>query len=121
MRLLLDTHVALWAITNDRHLFEAARSMIADRSNPIYVSVASLWEITIKHALRRADMPISGSQAFAYFRSSGYELLDITAQHAVGVEKLPSLACRPFRSADRGASDRGTAAVDDARCDRRAL
>jgi len=96
MRLLLDTHIALWAITDDRRLSEAARSMIADRSNPIYVSAASVWEITIKHALRRADMPISGSRACAYFRSSGYELLDITAQHAVGVEKLPSLHADPF-------------------------
>lgn len=96
MRLLLDTHVALWAITDDPRLPEMARSMIGDRSNQIYVSAASIWEITIKHAVKRDDMPVSGTRALAFFRSSGYELLDITARHAASVETLPSLHADPF-------------------------
>ncbi len=96
MRLLLDTHVALWAITDDPRLAETARSMIGDHSNQVYVSAASVWEITIKHAVKRDDMPISGSRALAFFRSSGYELLDITAAHVASVEALPSLHADPF-------------------------
>lgn len=96
MRILLDTHVALWAITDDPRLSKTARSMIGDQSNQVYVSAASVWEIAIKHAVKREDMPISGSQALAFFRSAGYELLDITALHAASVETLPSLHADPF-------------------------
>ena len=96
MRLLLDTQVALWAITDDHRLPGTARSMIGDRSNQIYVSAASIWEISIKHAVKRDDMPVSGTQALGFFRASGYELLDITAKHAASVETLPSLHTDPF-------------------------
>ena len=96
MRILLDTHVALWAITDDPRLPETARSMIGDRSNQVYVSAASIWEITIKHAVKRDDMPVSGTRALAFFHSAGYELLDITARHAASVEALPSLHTDPF-------------------------
>ncbi len=95
MRLLLDTHVALWAITDDPRLPEKARTSIGDRSNQVYVSAASVWEIAIKHAVKRDDMPVSGSQALAFFRASGYELLDITAAHAASVETLPALHSDP--------------------------
>jgi hypothetical protein len=53
MRLLLDTHVALWAITDSLSLSAKAREMIADPANTITVSTASIWEISIKRALAR--------------------------------------------------------------------
>jgi hypothetical protein len=73
LRLLLDTHVALWAITGDARLPETIQAMIADPANSISVSAASVWEIAIKHALGRGGpgaMPIGGAQASAYFRAS---------------------------------------------------
>ena len=54
--------------------------MIADPANEVFVSVASLWEIAIKHALARGgpnDMPVSAQEALGYFRDAGYALLDI--------------------------------------------
>ncbi len=99
MRLLLDTHIALWAIVGDSRLSAKARDLIADPANEIVVSAASLWEIAIKHALARGapnDMPISGLEALGYFRDAGYELLDISPAHVVAVESLPMLHADPF-------------------------
>ena len=99
MRLLLDTHIALWAITDDARLPDAARSLIADAANTVFVSAASVWEITIKHALARGgpnDMPVSGPDALRYFGDAGYNLLPITAEHAAGVAALPDHHRDPF-------------------------
>ena len=99
MRVLLDTHVALWAIVADLRLTRSAQDLIADPENAIFVSAASVWEIAIKHSLARGlpgDMPISGAEAFGYFQQAGYELLAITADHAAAVEALPPLHRDPF-------------------------
>jgi PIN domain nuclease of toxin-antitoxin system len=99
MRLLLDTHIALWAVIDDPKLSKSARDLIGDPANEIFVSAGSLWEIAIKHALARGtsnDMPVSGEEALGYFQDAGYQLLDITPAHAIGVESLPSLHADPF-------------------------
>ncbi|MCU0834847.1 MAG: type II toxin-antitoxin system VapC family toxin [Chromatiaceae bacterium] len=96
MRLLLDTHVALWALTDDPRLSEPARALIADPANDVLVSAASVWEIAIKHALGRGDMPISGDQALDWFRQAGYQLLPIAPEHAAAVEHLPDHHRDPF-------------------------
>ena len=99
MRLLLDTHIALWAITDDARLPRIARELIGELGNEVVVSAASIWEITIKHALARglpSDMPVSGPDALRYFRASGYTLLPVTAEHAAAVADLPALHRDPF-------------------------
>lgn len=96
MNLLLDTHVALWAITDSPRLNAKARDLIANPANTVWVSVVSLWEITIKHSLGRGDMPISGAQAKDWFEQSGYQLLNIEAPHVLGVAELPPLHNDPF-------------------------
>ncbi len=58
MRLLLDTHVVLWWFADDRRLKPAERRAIADRESVVYVSAASVWEISIKKALGRLDIDI---------------------------------------------------------------
>ncbi|MBS0273654.1 MAG: type II toxin-antitoxin system VapC family toxin [Proteobacteria bacterium] len=97
MRLLLDTHIALWAITDDPKLPAKARALIADTENTVAVSAASVWEIAIKHSLGRANaMPISGTQALKYFHDAGYDLLAVTAAHAAAVERLKLRHADPF-------------------------
>ena len=59
MNLLLDTHVALWAITDSPRLSGKARELILAPRVVVWVSVVSLWEIGIKHSLGRGDMPVS--------------------------------------------------------------
>ncbi len=99
MRFLLDTHIALWAITDSPRLSKAARALIAAPENALHVSAATLWEIAIKHALGRGGasaMPISAAEAHGYFLAAGYAVLPITAQHAIAVETLPAIHADPF-------------------------
>jgi len=96
VRLLLDTHIALWALTDSPKLSKIARSMIKDANNEIYFSAASIWEIAIKHALARKDMPVSASDARKYMIDSGYLELQVTAAHAACVESLPLHHHDPF-------------------------
>lgn len=95
VRILLDTHIALWAVTGSRRLSRKSQQFILD-ADEVNVSVATLWEIAIKHALGRGDMPVSSAQALRAFRDAGYELLAIRPEHAVRVEELPALHGDPF-------------------------
>jgi PIN domain nuclease of toxin-antitoxin system len=99
VRLLLDTHIALWAFVNDRRLPLKARELIADTENEVFVSAASLWEVAIKHALARGapnDMPISAQQAVDYCHRAGYELRNISVADVLALEELPTLHADPF-------------------------
>lgn len=96
MNLLLDTHVALWAITDSPKLTLKARELIASPRTTVWISVASVWEIAIKHALGRGDMPVSGQEAGRYFRESGYRFLPIETEHAFAVQDLAVHHHDPF-------------------------
>lgn len=96
MKLLLDTHVALWAIADSPRLTGAAREAILSPTSEIWISSASVWEISIKHALGRGDMPISSTQAVAWFRQAGYQFLPVAVEHAMAVEELPPHHGDPF-------------------------
>lgn len=96
MNLLLDTHVALWAITDSPKLPPKARELILSPKTNVWISAASVWEIAIKHALGRGDMPVSGEDAARYFRESGYRFLAVEPEHAVAVEGLAAHHQDPF-------------------------
>ena len=96
MNLLLDTYVALWAITDNPKLSDKARELIASPKTTVWISIANIWEIAIKYSLARGDMPISGRGAMRYFEESGYRFLPVEAEHAVAVEELPAHHQDPF-------------------------
>ena len=96
MNLLLDTHVALWAITDSPRLAARARDLISSPRSSVWISAATIWEITIKHGLGRGDMPVSGHDALRYFRDSGYRLLAIEPEHAAAIAELPPYHQDPF-------------------------
>ena len=97
MRLLLDTHVAVWATNTPERIPEHISGLIEDRGNQIAVSVASVWEIAIKYPLDRANAPpVSGHQAIAEFEAAGFTLLNVTPAHAAFVERLPPIHADPF-------------------------
>lgn len=96
MNLLLDTHVALWAITDSPKLPQQARDLIQAPKTTVWVSAASIWEIAIKCGLGRGDMPVSGQDAVRYFQESGYRFLPIDVEHALAVESLPAHHQDPF-------------------------
>jgi len=96
MNLLLDTHIALWAITDSPRLTQKARELLLAPRAQLWVSAASIWEISIKHALGRGDMPISGHEALDWFRRSGYRMLAIAPEHAAEAGSLPAHHQDPF-------------------------
>jgi PIN domain nuclease of toxin-antitoxin system len=96
LNILLDTHVALWAITDNKNLSDKARALILAPRSTVWVSTVSLWEITIKHSLGRSDMPVSGRDALQYFDQAGYRVLSIEPEHALAVEELPLHHQDPF-------------------------
>lgn len=96
MRILLDTHIALWALTDSPRLPARAKGLILKPSNRIFASAASVWEVAIKHSLGRGDMPVSGRQVLVYFQQAGYALLPILPEHAAHVEQLPGYHQDPF-------------------------
>lgn len=94
MRLLLDTHVVLWWLADDRKLSKDARTMIADVNHEVLVSAASVWEVSIKSALRRIEIELDDLEEAIV--KSGFEPLPITVQHAVRVGRLPDVHRDPF-------------------------
>lgn len=96
MNLLLDTHVALWAIIDSPKLPQKARELILSPRTTVWISTASLWEIAIKHGLGRGDMPVSSQEAMGYFQASGYRFLPVEAEHATAVEELAKHHQDPF-------------------------
>ena len=100
MKLLLDTHIALWAVTDSPKLGTSARALILASENSIHVSAASVWEIAIKYALNvggaggrkgRSDMPVSAARAAELFALSDYLTLPIDGVHAQAVSALPTM------------------------------
>jgi PIN domain nuclease of toxin-antitoxin system len=96
LNLLLDTHVALWAITDSPKLPKKAREMIESPKSSVWISAATVWEIAIKHSLGRGDMPVSSQDALRYFRESGYRFLPVEPEHAAAVEDLQPHHGDPF-------------------------
>ncbi|MGE0049348.1 MAG: type II toxin-antitoxin system VapC family toxin [Acidithiobacillus sp.] len=96
MNLLLDTHVALWAITDSPKLQKRARELIESPRSSVWISAATVWEIAIKHSLGRKDIPVSSRDALRYFQESGYRFLPIEPEHATAAEELPSHHADPF-------------------------
>lgn len=95
MRILLDTHIALWAVVGSRALPSHAREAILT-ADEVHVSVASIWEVAIKHALGKGEMPVSAAQAATAFSDAGYRLLDVRPGHVIRVEQLPLHHKDPF-------------------------
>ena len=98
MRLLIDTHIALWAIDETARLSHAALRRI-EESDVIGVSVVAIWEIAIKHARRRDrpdDIRITGREARERFVEAGFMLLPVSAEHTAAVDDLPRLHGDPF-------------------------
>ncbi len=96
MRLLLDTQILIWAATDDPRLSAAGRAMIGDAANQILVSVISLWEVTIKFSLGRADLRHSAADLRSGMLRAGWEELDMTGEHALAVSDLPDIHGDPF-------------------------
>ena len=92
MKLLLDSQVLIWSMTDASRLKPAIRASI-DEAEVVHVSAASFWEIAIKRARGRLEVPDDLS---AFVGRAGFEALDITSQHGWLAGSLPRLHGDPF-------------------------
>ena len=94
MKILLDTHLLLWAAADE--LPPAAARYIEDQANTLLFSPASLWEIVIKRGLGRADFVVNPASLYSGLLSAGYQELPVTGRHALLISTLPPLHKDPF-------------------------
>ena len=94
MNLLLDTHVFLWAVDDSPSLSPAARTAILDGRNVVYVSAASAWEIAIKRSIGKLRIP--KGDYLEELKAHRFTPLNVTTEHALAVEALPSHYKDPF-------------------------
>jgi PIN domain nuclease of toxin-antitoxin system len=91
MKLLLDTHLLLWAAGQPERLSPAARKLLNNPDNELLFSAASLWEIAIKHGLGRDDFQVDARLLRRGLLDNGYLDLPVTSEHAVAVDSLPPI------------------------------
>ena len=88
MKILLDTHIAIWAVLDSEELPNTAKAMILDENNEIYYSTASVWEITIKHMAHPEMFLFSGKHLEKGCEANGFVPLPIFNKHAAELESL---------------------------------
>ena len=88
MRLLLDTHILLWALQDDSSLSDDARRFICDARNRVLYSPVSVWEVAIKHAAHPDRMLLGAVDLLSLCQEARYESLPITDRHVAMVETL---------------------------------
>lgn len=91
MNYLIDTHVLLWWLTDDKRLNEKVRNILAEK--PVWCSVVTPWEIAIKEQLGKIDLPNSFDEVLI---GSGFIWLELTLKHIHELRQLPLLHKDPF-------------------------
>ncbi|QUS62546.1 type II toxin-antitoxin system VapC family toxin (plasmid) [Synechocystis sp. PCC 7339] len=93
MKLLLDTHILLWWLGNDRRLTPNERAVITNPEYFVFVSAASIWEMSIKKSLGKLSTP---DNLLAVLKANNFRVLDITAEHSLAIANLPEYHKDPF-------------------------
>lgn len=96
MKVLLDTHILLWAAAEPDRLPPVARSLLESVDTELLFSPASLWEVAIKRSLDRPDFRVDPRLLRRGLVDNGYSELPITGEHAVAVAGLPAIHKDPF-------------------------
>ena len=94
MRLMLDTHVLLWWLQDNPRLGQRARGLIADAGNRVLVSIATPWEIAVKHRIGKMDE--SGAAVMDALQQQGMAIVDLAPNHLRALEAMPLLHRDPF-------------------------
>lgn len=97
MKLLLDTHILIWAIVDHPKLSAEARRLLSSTRNPAYLSVASLWEIAIKTSLGKLSLGPNWSRTIAdWIGANSVDVLPLGWAHCTRVARLPFVHRDPF-------------------------
>jgi PIN domain nuclease of toxin-antitoxin system len=96
VKLLIDTHLLLWAYDHPHRLPKAASALLTDPANELYVSAASIWEVAIKTSRTNPTLRVEPLTFRRALLQNGYLELPITSEHAVATQSLPPLHKDPF-------------------------
>ena len=96
MKILLDTHLLLWAASDPNRLSVRARTLINNSEQELLFSAASLWEVAIKRGLGRKDFHVDPRLLRRGLLDNGYSELAITSEHVVAIQSLPPIHKDPF-------------------------
>jgi PIN domain nuclease of toxin-antitoxin system len=96
VKLLLDTHLLIWAADSIERVPTGARALMADPKNELLFSVASIWEIAIKRGLNRSDFQVDTRMLRRGLIDNGYCELPILSGHVVAIDALPPIHKDPF-------------------------
>ncbi len=96
MKLLIDTHLLLWAAAMPERLSPRAVARLEAPENRLLFSAASLWEIAIKATLGRSDFTVDPRRLRQGLIDNGYEELPLTGAHALALADLPAIHKDPF-------------------------
>ncbi len=96
MAYLLDTHAFLWFVAGDKQLPESVKARIKDIEELCFLSVASLWEITIKYQIGKLTLDISLQELFEFADRNQIEILQISNEHLLTLSNLPDHHSDPF-------------------------
>ncbi len=88
MNLLLDTHIAIWALNDDPQLSPKGRKLLLDANNTIYYSTVSVWEVLLKHAKNPSNLELSAADFSKYCKQAGFYPLSLSDKHILAVETL---------------------------------
>ncbi len=88
MKLLIDTHILLWALLDDDRLLQKARELLTHTENDVYYSIISLWEIELKHLLHPTQMPINAQAIDAYAQKAGFQSFPLHDRHIFALSSL---------------------------------
>jgi PIN domain nuclease of toxin-antitoxin system len=89
MKLLLDTHTFIWAATDDTKLSPTARELLLDCDNELILSVASIWEMSIKASIGKLILQQPLEQIInEQIQINGIRVLNVESAHALGVASL---------------------------------
>ncbi|MDR0467106.1 MAG: type II toxin-antitoxin system VapC family toxin [Deltaproteobacteria bacterium] len=94
MKLLLDTHMLLWAAAGT--LPKDAEKLVLDGENALYFSAVSIWEIVIKNSLKRSDFTVDPAELRRGLLDNQYQELPVTSRHVLAVQDLPHIHKDPF-------------------------
>ncbi len=96
MQYLIDTHIFLWFVSNAKELSKNAKTLIEDEQNEIFISLASLWEISIKTALGKLTINGNYESVIDDLIDNSIEILPVNFAHTVEQNRLPFHHCDPF-------------------------
>ena len=97
MKILIDTHVALWLFNDYKNLSQTASNYLHDEENELYISIISAWEVAIKHSLGKLPTFSGGVKRFLYaINDNPIQIVGVDSEHVKKLEELPYIHRDPF-------------------------